>query len=110
MLCNLNETTRHKSCMNHMNKKLTNQQLLRELAERIVAGKLEIDKPQDWIIKDKTPIEIVKLLKNKMGLCNKDGFALTNLSEIYDEKTNRNPLNLNYFIAKVKNEIKKKYE
>ncbi|KLL03195.1 MAG: hypothetical protein MRERV_49c014 [Mycoplasmataceae bacterium RV_VA103A] len=85
---------------------LTNEQLLKELAQRIVLGKLELDKPQDWIVKGENPEEIVKHLKEKMGLCNKDGYALTNISDIYDRETNPNPLNLNYFIAKFKEELK----
>ena len=93
--------------MNKNLKNYTEQELLRELAERIVANKLKIDKPQEWILKDKTDAEIVKILREKMDDCNKEGFALTNIKEVYDEKTNRNPLNLNYFIVEVRNEKRK---
>lgn len=89
-------------------KHITNKELLKELAKRIVSNQLKLDKPQNWIIKDKTPEQIVKDLKDRMGLCNQDGFALTNISEIYDEESNGNPLNLNYFIVEFKEFIKNK--
>ena len=84
-------------------KQISNPELLQELAQRIVIGKLKLEKPQDWITKDKTAEEIVQNLKEKMRLCNKEGYALSNISDIYDEKENDNPLNLNYFIAEQKN-------
>lgn len=86
---------------------LTNSELLKELAQRIVGGQLELDKPRDLTEEGKTPEQIVAHLKNKMNLYNQDGYAWCNIHEIYDEKTNRNPLNLNYFIAEIKQELQK---
>jgi hypothetical protein len=88
-------------------KEFTNPELLQELAKRIVSGQLKLDKPKDWIIEGETPEKIVKNLKEKMGLFNQDGYALSNISDIYDKETNSDPLNLNYFIAEEKN---KKHE
>ncbi|CFW92941.1 protein of unknown function [endosymbiont DhMRE of Dentiscutata heterogama] len=53
-----------------MNKNLedyTQQELLQELAKRIVVGKLKLVQPRDWM-KDKAPEEVVKHFNDPLWL------------------------------------------
>ncbi|WNE40816.1 MAG: Acireductone dioxygenase [Mycoplasmataceae bacterium] len=88
---------------------LTNQELLKELAQRIVTKQLELQTPAYLIQKYEeqgfTAEQIIDNLKKRMNLYNQDGYALTNICEIYDEQTNRNHLNLNYFLMESKNNL-----
>jgi len=86
-----------------LNQPLSNRELLKELAKRIVEGQLELEKPN--LIKrhpGKTAEEIVQYLENKENVYNKLGYPFCDIAEIYDKETNRNPLGLYYFIVEVK--------
>ena len=72
--------------MNKKVKDFTNRELLRELAERIVLGKLELETPKELVTRYEeqgySPEKIVWSLKNKMGFHNERGLALTNIQEV----------------------------